>query len=373
MGELVLRAPGTRVELLVGLSRERARFQQDRASHGHVSLMQRDEWSELEPGRPTWMLATLDTDGLCTDAIVLSVHHSRALPRHVILRAEHLRPCPVGSAVRATTLRGLRDLARRNSNVLRVHLQFLLDPVAGDDLSHEMHDAGFEGARFPSGYGTTAVVGLNRDEDEIFAGFHKTARYNVRSAEKRGAVLRPVTDPNEAPRLRQLADETFGRTGGSVDRRAWEAVIRLSARHPTLSRLIGLYDPDVEGADALLSFAWGCFHGDHGQYYFAASTRRTEKKISLGYAPVWDLVKWSRRLGGRWFDLGGITVGTADDADPLGGISDFKRYFSSEIHQVGFEWQFEPHPAKAWAANTIGALLRRASETLAQVQPQPDR
>src|SRR5207249_11101081 len=108
--------------------------------------------------------------------------------------------------------------------------------------------------------------------------------------------------------------------------------------------------------DTLLAFAWGCHHGDHAHYDAAASTRHTDLKLPLGYALAGDLIRWSKQNGATWFDFGGVTTGsrTCGDADPVGGISDFKRYFSKNIIEVGDEWVLEPRSIRAALARIIG-------------------
>ena len=66
----------------------------------------------------------------------------------------------------------------------------------------------------------------------------------------------------------------------------------------------------------------------------------------------------SRRQDTAWFDFGGITAGSHGADDKLGGISDFKRYFSKEIVGVGQEWSLEPRPALNSIARGVSAGAR---------------
>jgi lipid II:glycine glycyltransferase (peptidoglycan interpeptide bridge formation enzyme) len=76
--------------------------------------------------------------------------------------------------------------------------------------------------------------------------------------------------------------------------------------------------------------------------------------MPLAYPLAWDVIRWAKRIGARSFDFGGITLGThGDDEDRLGGISDFKRYFTTERARVGQEWILEPHPLKAAVAHAM--------------------
>jgi hypothetical protein len=50
--------------------------------------------------------------------------------------------------------------------------------------------------------------------------------------------------------------------------------------------------------------------------------------------------------------MGGVTLADGDQPE-LEGISNFKRYFSREVVEVGAEWVLEPHPVRAGIATLV--------------------
>jgi lipid II:glycine glycyltransferase (peptidoglycan interpeptide bridge formation enzyme) len=124
-----------------------------------------------------------------------------------------------------------------------------------------------------------------------------------------------------------------------------------------------MFRTDATGPKALLAFAWSHHHGDHAHYDASGSTRNTDIKAPLAYALIWDLCLWAKQHGATWFDFGGITAGSAasGDADPVGGISDFKRYFSKTVVSVGEEWMLEPRPLRAKLARSISRAISYVS------------
>jgi lipid II:glycine glycyltransferase (peptidoglycan interpeptide bridge formation enzyme) len=121
-----------------------------------------------------------------------------------------------------------------------------------------------------------------------------------------------------------------------------------------------------------LAFAWGCVHGRVAEYSESGSSRPDDMKVSTSYALMWDLMSWARQSGAQVFDLGGVTEGNVDSDDPLGGISDFKRFFSQREIEVGQQWLLEPHPARAAAARAISSgagLLRHAASRIGSRKP----
>jgi hypothetical protein len=149
----------------------------------------------------------------------------------------------------------------------------------------------------------------------------------------------------------------------------WPAVLAATRADPGLSRVVGLFRTDVEGDAALLAYTWGRHHGDHAEYHVGASTRDPAIRTPLAYPLMWELITWARRTGARWFDLGGVTAGGGDD--PLGGISDFKRYFSERVEEVGEEWELEPHAARAALARAIGRGVAWVSRLRARPADAP--
>jgi hypothetical protein len=259
----------------------------------------------------------------------------------------------------------LADLARRPlSRALRVYVElFSRSGEARASVASCLRDCGFQPAAHRNLYRDTLLIDLAGDEEQIFARLHATGRRHVRAVSRAPVELRPITEPALAPRVDALMREAFVRTGGSYHAEDWPAILSLSSREPQLSRVIGLFRAGAHGPDALLAFAWGRMHGDHADYAAGGSTRANDLRTPLGYGTIWDLVRWAKREGAAYFDLGGITRGSHGSEDPLGGISDFKRYFGGTLVEVGEEWTLEPHPLAALAATALSRAAAVARRT----------
>ncbi|MEQ1517350.1 MAG: GNAT family N-acetyltransferase [Usitatibacteraceae bacterium] len=214
-------------------------------------------------------------------------------------------------------------------------------------------------------YGRTLLVDLRPEEAAVFANLGKTARQNIRVAGKRPVIVECAVDPSIAGRLSQLQAETWKRTGAQSRPIDWVSRIELSKAEPHLSRVCVLRRTDRKGSDAIIAYAWGCMHGQIAEYASAATAtdlrRAGEQSIPACYPLVWDLMRWGRRNGAEWFDLGGVTAGTQKSADPLGGISDFKRYFTQNEVEVGQQWELALLPARVAIAQAASTLARRGA------------
>jgi hypothetical protein len=327
-----------------------------------LPLAHRRAWVAACRPAQSWFVHVQSSGGACHGGFAIDVGRSRAIPGHLILRAERF-----GSSLSPASLASagvvLREIARQHARVLRLHVEtFARDAATRDALEDALLNAGWTRVAATRRYRQTLAVDLAGDEPAIFASFHPTARRHVRAAEKHPVQVKPITEPALIPRMVELSRETMLRTGGAERKQNWSGHIALATEHPELARLVGLFRTDTASNDSLLAYAFACFNGDYAHYDTAASTRQTDLKIPLNYAIAWDLICWAKRNGATWFDFGGITDGHHGDVgDRLGGISDFKRYFSRNVIEVGGEWVFEPRRGRARIARAVSAGIALAS------------
>lgn len=313
--------------------------------------------TSLREFTPSVFVAILNSVDRCVGGFAVQARPAQFLPGHRLLRIEQFgSSIPIDAA--DAVIGCIVDWVRNEGRVLRLSVDvFSFDGNRRQTLARMLDEHGFRRAKRANGYTETLVIDLARSEDELFKSLHHSARRKIRQLEKHPLVICPVADVALSQRMNQLLHETYQRTGGSIPTRDWAARIELSRNNPELSRIVGLFRTDMTGPESLLAYAWGCHGGDHVFYSEAASTRDTgEQRIALAYGVMWDLILWAKRTGARVFDLGGVTRGTLTDEDPLGGISDFKRYFSQEVVQVREEWILDDH---SWRASLAAAVHRR--------------
>jgi predicted ATP-grasp superfamily ATP-dependent carboligase len=346
---------GLKVRLLRHPDPERQRCEREILESGiPMPLPSRNAWADVLVDAKSWFLAIEDPrTGRCRGGFALLVDRSRAVPGHLLLRAErigsNLPPVLQDSAIVAFS-----RLARQTSRVLRATVEVVtFDDTRRQELGAALTRHGFRRLEQPRNYSQTVVIDLRPDEESIFASLAKKARRDLRAVEKLPVEVRLIDNPQYSARMNDLLNETMTRTGGLPRTHDWESRIELSRAEPRLSRLVGLFHLDKKGPEGLLAFAWGCHHGDHAHYDIAASTRPPEFKAPLAYSPLWNLICWAKEEGASLFDLGGITPGDLASDDPLGGISDFKRWFSKVVVHAGDDWVLEPLPIRAKVAQMI--------------------
>ena len=359
---------GFEVSLFPAVSSVREGWERSLLDSGRaLPLPHRASWAALHHSAgESWFLTVADAEGRRCGAVALQGSPSRALPGHTIVRCERFGP-GVPPEARTAVLRALVAMAGQQARMLRLHVEtFVADPEQREAIAQSAAILGFSRSPEPRSYEHTLLVALEGDEAGIFASLHATARRHIRAADKNPVRIALIEDARWFDRLDELSRETYGRTGGVYDPPDWSKIVTLGSREPSASRLVGLFRTDVDGPAALLAFAWGCGHGDHVHYSRAASTRDTDLRMPLMYPVVWDLMRWAKRNGARHFDFGGISLGTHGSGDPLGGISDFKRYFTGRVEEVGAEWILEPRALQASAARLVSSASSFVTRVLSR-------
>jgi hypothetical protein len=351
-----------RIHHLSGFGSAREAAEKELESQGIVlPFPQRGEWHEAIGESRSALVVARDSDGKARGAAGIGIGRSRSLPLHFIYRVERLASCETETDD-AALLRAIIDAVRADRFCIRLHLGiFEPDSERRQQLGTVLGKSGFVKAQETESYRRTPSLDLHASEEELFSKLASSARRNVRLPAKRGFHLVPLTDPVYSARLTELMEESYRRTGGNPLSLPWQTILSRSGLSPNRSRVVGMFRPNDYSPSGLVAFAWGCVNGNYVTYEAGASTRQDELgNLPLAYAPLWDLIAWAKRIGAKWFDFGGVSAaGESTPDDPLGGITDFKRFFCERIIEVRDDWILEPRPVRAMIARTVSAAATR--------------
>lgn len=363
----------SRVQLFRGITPERAECERELVSawKGVLPLPARLAWSDASSHSAGALLAARDERGSWRSGVGLAFIPSRAVPGGRILHV-HRAGAGVADADIGAMVRAVRLLADASPLVLRVQFEvFSRDEAERLRFADPLRSEHFLQVARPAAYEYTISVDMaGRDDQALLRSFSEQARRHIRHLSRHPVRVTPITDPALAPALDRLMRAAFQRTGGVPPRLNWRGIITAAQKYPDLMRIAAIFRATDVGCGDPLGFALGCMHGDYMHYDAAGSMRVPDLKAPLGYGPVWDLMQWGRALGADWFDFGGVSVPVDGVPDPLAGISDFKRGFSTTVQRVHDEWVYEPHPVIARTADatravarTVRGLLRRFMRT----------
>lgn len=171
------------------------------------------------------------------------------------------------------------------------------------------------------------LLDITATEDDLWMGFHKHARYNVRLAERVNAETKTFK-PHEAPLddFFMLMQTTASRDSFGIFDRSYYAAY-LAAMKPEDGFMTICY---IDGKPA----ATGLFvtHDQQAHYVFAGSSDEN-RKIAPAYSVIWSAIQTSKKAGCTLFNFGGIMENVK--GQDLGGVTGFKRRFGgySMAHQ----------------------------------------
>jgi Uncharacterized protein involved in methicillin resistance len=342
---------GISVFLIRGLGAERTEAERQVTKAGvSLPISHRAVWAANLYRSEPWFLLARDAEDRVCGGVALERVQTRALPGHSILRVRRTG----GNLTRDTfcaMLAGVKTLVHNSPRILTVHAQiFSRDRLA--EVCPILAGCGYRELIPPTVYRHTLVLDLEPSEDEIFAQFSDSGRNKIRKTIRKSGQSVVIEDPIYADRIGELQQAAVTRTRGQIASEDWRGVLKMSKERPDLSRVFGLFLGEDQSPENMAAFGWVCSHSDHGEYRAAGSTRNTDVKIPYGYLIAWDMIRWAKANGARWFDFGGVTLSHGNE-DPLKGISDFKRSFCREVAEVGSEWIYDPRPLRAKIANAV--------------------
>jgi lipid II:glycine glycyltransferase (peptidoglycan interpeptide bridge formation enzyme) len=188
---------------------------------------------------------------------------------------------------------------------------------------------------------TTIIFDLKNSENGLFAGFTSAKRRAVRKAVKNGVIVKKTNDINNFIKIRQTQYTPLGFLVTSEMNALWDTF------YPKNTVLFLAYKKNddktlkpISGIQLLL-YKNIC-------YYWFASSLISGKKL---YAPsllVWEAIKYSKKVGCKYFDFEGIY----DERFPKAsrswkGFTKFKEGFG------GTKFIYAPNYTKAIFSNII--------------------
>jgi len=163
------------------------------------------------------------------------------------------------------------------------------------------------------------LLDITDDQEALWMGLHKHARYNVRLAERAEADLQ-LYAPAEAPldTFFSLMQTTAGRDSFSLQAEAYYRAVLASI--PAERGFVAVCRIDGQpAAVALFAEYDGVMH-----YVFAGSSNDF-RKIAPPYFVIWNAVLEARRRGWQTLNFGGIS--DAVKGTHLAGVTGFKKRF----------------------------------------------
>jgi lipid II:glycine glycyltransferase (peptidoglycan interpeptide bridge formation enzyme) len=163
------------------------------------------------------------------------------------------------------------------------------------------------------------LLDISGNEEAVWMGMHKHARYNVRLAERAHARI-DFYEPSKAPveTFMQLMGTTSSRDSFSLQtRQYYEAVLACLPAHNGFMSVVTI--DNTPAAAAIFAEYDGMAH-----YVFSGSSDDF-RKIAPPYFMLWQTILEARRRGWTTLNFGGITDSVK--GTHLAGVTGFKKRF----------------------------------------------
>lgn len=226
-----------------------------------------------------------------------------------------------------------------------VQVLFVQPPRGSDWMSDELLTRGFRRSPEEITYSATVLIDLGPDLDGLLADMKRQTRQNIRTAEKRGVVVRRGS-ALDLPIFNRLGATHTARLGyARPSDEYYEELWRAFAPRGHIELFIAEYED--EPVAALLTIP------------FADTVRHVERAWSGEYGElrpnellIWESIKWAKSEGYRFADPGGITRHIAEailsgQDTPVSASQTaqaFKMKFGGQLvlDPVAHDWVYNP-------------------------------
>jgi peptidoglycan pentaglycine glycine transferase (the first glycine) len=209
-------------------------------------------------------------------------------------------------------------------------------------------------------YRNTLCINLTQSEDELLAAMSQNTRRKVRTAEKKGVVVRAGTTA-DMPILYDLYRITGERDHflirpPSYYEQAWRSFMEAGLAHA----LIAEYEGTPIAHVILLHFGRKC-------WYFYGASSNAERERMPNYLLQWEAMRWAKAQGYAIYDMWGAP-NIFNESDSMWGVYEFKRGFRGVVTRHVGAWDYAPYPplyaayTQAWP-RIYGWLRRKKHQT----------
>lgn len=181
--------------------------------------------------------------------------------------------------------------------------------------------------------GATYVVDLHQSEESLFSALHSQFRRRVRQAKEQEFEM----VVHEQPRP-ELFAHYYAEQISLSKQQGFSVMNRATLERMFLASNAVLFELKKNGAP--VSYLLAYIAGSIGLFLYGVSLRK--ENDGAGQLLQWEVILGLKRLGCRWYDMGGVPTDEEDN-----GISEFKRKFGGAYVSLGQELRYDGPLLKA--------------------------
>ncbi|MEK7177806.1 MAG: peptidoglycan bridge formation glycyltransferase FemA/FemB family protein [Patescibacteria group bacterium] len=199
---------------------------------------------------------------------------------------------------------------------------------------------------FPS---WTQILDLNKTEDELLKSFHSKTRYNIRLAEKKGVVIKEMSNNEGFEIFSKLYFETCKRQKYFGHTTKYHKIIWDSLKKNITHILIAFYN-DVPLA------SYELFYFKNTLYYPYGGTSVEYRNLMASNLLMWEAIKLGKKLGAKEFDMWGSLGPNYDLSNDWAGFTRFKEGYNTKFVEFIGSYDLVINPILYKIYNTVYSL-----------------
>lgn len=170
----------------------------------------------------------------------------------------------------------------------------------------------------------TQILDLTPTEDDLLKSFHSKTRYNIRLAERKGVIIKELSNSEGFEIFSKLYFDTCKRQKYFGHTPKYHKIIWNNLKKNISHILIAFYN------DVPLS-AYELFYFKNKLYYPYGGTSVEYRNIMPSNLLMWEAVKLGKKLGAKEFDMWGSLGPNYDPTDPWSGFTRFKEGYATKF------------------------------------------
>lgn len=170
----------------------------------------------------------------------------------------------------------------------------------------------------------TQILDLTKSEDELLKSFHSKTRYNIRLAEKKGVVVKEMSNDKGFKIFSELYFDTCKRQKYFGHTQKYHKIIWDSLKKDIAHILIAFYK-NIPLA------AYELFYYNNIFYYPYGGTSLKYRNLMASNLLMWKAVCLGKKLGASRFDMWGSLGPDYDATDHWSGFTRFKEGYGTKF------------------------------------------
>lgn len=331
-------------------------------SHPRGHLLQSYEWGELNKylGGTIYRLGALD-NGHLLGSMMLAL--SPVAGRHLPFTWLYSSRGPTITSPASPALPALIDYAQKILARKEHAVALRLEPnIADDDPALENWSAVYRALGFQTNpyavHGRRSwVLDIRPGAEELLAKFKMTWRQNVRTAERKGVIIREAANERDFDMYYQLLKLTSERDAFFIHSKDYhQEILRQFAEKGDAVLFLAEHEGEAIAAKMLIRFGDWCWD-------MFGATSNQKRNLKAAYLLQYHCFQWAQAQGCSFFDFRTIPE-ILEPGEEMWGVYEYKKGFGgfSRLNIPSQDYVYRPLIYNAWRKSVEIRRARRHRE-----------